>query len=971
MFKKLKSYIFPSIIVLLGAVLAVKNYSSGTFLTGWDNLHPEFNLLLNIKRSFFALWQEYQGVGLLGGMAHAADLPRQIFLWILSFGVPTELLRYSWTFLMLILGPLGVFFFMKTLLGNQKKANFGVEISAFVSSIFYLFNLATVQTFFTPFETFVSFYGFLPWLLRYAVGYLKSGERKDIAWYALVSLIATSAFYVQTLFVVYAIFLLIFMLESVLKLKKSGLVRCIKLWIVTFCINAFWLLPVIYFSFAGSQIPGNSKINSIATVETQLMNQARGTFTDIVSLKGYWFDYYDFGLDGTYDYLYKNWIDYTQNPHVVQVFMGLFVISLVGFVLVLFRKKFPFKISGPLMLLVSYFMLATTNPPFGAGYTFLSDKIPLFAEMFRNAYTKWSIPAAFTYSVGIGFFIYATTFLLKGKLKYLVIFPMLVTILGCIYSVKPVFDGQLVSERVKVQIPVEYFQVFDFFGAQPDKGRIAYLPFYNFWGWEFYKWGYGGSGFLWYGIENPILDRAFDVWSPYNESFFNEASSALYKYQIGGGEETLTKSEEAERVSSNLKVTQEFENILSKYQVRYLLLDENIINPGGSANLLFIPGIKEVVAGSQNIKEKTHFGALTVYEFMGQSSTGGVVVPETYVSLDTNLTYSKYDPMYQKYGDYISGESETVFPFTNFDSRGDAKISVGEDQLVFVNDQKRARVFLPTSNKIFETFPEAQGYKEGYNCDLKKKGEVVKERLDNGNFYGAYNGGVSCDWFYYPDVKYNQAYVLHLKGKNITGRSLKFYLQNVKTKRMDLEELLDVGDFDSYYVIYPTEANTGVEEEDLGYTLNVETRSFSKIASENEIQVIEFIPFDIDFLQNLTIKGDEPQITSNQVKVTHVGKWGTVLYKVKVEKTNAGETGLVVLGQGYDNGWLAFTRDTQNKSFKKLAHVQVNGWANGWVIPKVLDTSSTVVIFYWPQLLEWGGLVLILPVIFILSRRKK
>src|SRR6266566_455847 len=84
---------------LFGLVLLLflTNYQPGTILSGWDNLHPEFDFGLNVKRSIFAVWQEYQGLGLLGGMAHSADLLRHIFLFGLSFFIPTDMLRYVWT----------------------------------------------------------------------------------------------------------------------------------------------------------------------------------------------------------------------------------------------------------------------------------------------------------------------------------------------------------------------------------------------------------------------------------------------------------------------------------------------------------------------------------------------------------------------------------------------------------------------------------------------------------------------------------------------------------------------------------------------------------------------------------------------------------------------------------------------------------------------------------------------------------
>jgi hypothetical protein len=94
MFKKFtEKYFFPLIILFLGVYISIKNYVPGTFLLGWDNLAWEFNLKMNIARSFSAFWQEYQGVGLLGGMGHAADLPRQIYLLIVSSVLPLNMLR--------------------------------------------------------------------------------------------------------------------------------------------------------------------------------------------------------------------------------------------------------------------------------------------------------------------------------------------------------------------------------------------------------------------------------------------------------------------------------------------------------------------------------------------------------------------------------------------------------------------------------------------------------------------------------------------------------------------------------------------------------------------------------------------------------------------------------------------------------------------------------------------------------------
>ena len=100
---------FRLILVTIVFLIALINYQLGTWLTGWDNLHPEFDFWLNIKRSLIAVWQEYQGLGLVGGMGHASDLFRQIFLLIFSLLIPLNFLRYFYTFLMLLLGLLGLY----------------------------------------------------------------------------------------------------------------------------------------------------------------------------------------------------------------------------------------------------------------------------------------------------------------------------------------------------------------------------------------------------------------------------------------------------------------------------------------------------------------------------------------------------------------------------------------------------------------------------------------------------------------------------------------------------------------------------------------------------------------------------------------------------------------------------------------------------------------------------------------------
>ena len=66
----------------------------------------------------------------------------------------------------------------------------------------------------------------------------------------------------------------------------------------------------------------------------------------------------------------------------------------------------------------------------------------------------------------------------------------------------------------------------DYFKNIDKNKRIALLPDHTFWGWFYHRWGYNGSGFLWYGIEQPIVSRTFDSWSSKSEGYFWEMKTA-------------------------------------------------------------------------------------------------------------------------------------------------------------------------------------------------------------------------------------------------------------------------------------------------------------------------------------------------------------------------------------------------------------------------------------------------------------
>jgi len=547
-FRQIRRHYLLGLLFLIVVILCYLNYQPGTFLIGWDNLQSDLNLNLNLHRAIFSVWQEYQSLGLLAGMAHAADLPRILFLGALrSLGVGGPNLRYLWTFLMLFIGPVGTYVFIYRIFLRRHFDHQTNHFASFLGGLFYLLNLSTLQQFFTPFETFIAFYGFLPWLIYALVSYLEHPKTTNLLLLFLVSFLATPAFVTETLFVVYGLCLIVFFIKHLRHIFLSSL--------VIFIANAFWLLPNIFFVLTNGSVGLSAKMNLVATPETYYRNLEFGNLSNLTLLKGFWFNFLDLSGGGKFDYLMTPWRSHLANPTIYIIGYLSFALVLTGIVYSL-KKKIPYAKSILGIFVICYFFLL-------GGGLLINGNIPLIGELFRSPFTKFSIPLSLTYSV---FFSVGCIFLLDlfsflhSRLTY--ILTLFTVSVALIIFMTPAFTGNLVSPSMRVKIPNEYFQLFDFFDKQDPATRVANFPQYTFWGWNYYDWGYRGSGFLWYGIKQPILDRAFDVWDRGGEKYYEEMSTALY--------------------SQNQK---EFEALIDKYAINWILVDKNVIAPGPDLDL--------------------------------------------------------------------------------------------------------------------------------------------------------------------------------------------------------------------------------------------------------------------------------------------------------------------------------------------------------------------------------------------------
>jgi len=580
-----------------------------------------------------------------------------LILMLINLFFSIKFIRYAYAFLMLFLGPFGVYFFLKDIL-LRKFQDSPRNLGSFIGALFYLLNLGTLQHFYVPLEMFLTHFGFLGWYMWSSSSFYQTGKRKFLLLFFILTLFGASQAHTSTLFYAYFIYFAAYFSVVLLsdlsqrKVWKPQYIQRTTIILVSVLLtNLFWLLPNTYFAVNHGGEVNMSKIHSLFSNEAFLANKKYGGTQDVAILRSFLFGWGEHVGNAQYGELMDEWVRHLDSPGVLLIGYGMFVFICLGILATLIRRE-KFAIGVFTFFAIGIFFLFNVNPPFGGLFVLLQEIVPLFKEAFRFPFTKFSIGLMFSYSAFFGYALawYSNLFY---KITHKVLLPKFVhgavlvasTIL-LIYYMWPAFAGNLISRSMKVNIPDRYFEMFKYFDSREEYGRVADFPVHTFWGWMYYDWdpatrlGYQGAGFLWFGIKQPLLNREFDRWNLLNEQYYREMSYAVYS-----------------RNPALLLQT------LDKYKIRWLLLDESIIAPAADAKQLFYDEIKKLFADTGRITLSRDFGGgLYVYEYEPAIPFSRSESFDRFYSVGDVIYKEPWDPIYSYYQPYVSGGQE-AFPY--------------------------------------------------------------------------------------------------------------------------------------------------------------------------------------------------------------------------------------------------------------------------------------------------------------------
>lgn len=546
------------------------------------------NPTLAIRRSLLETWQSFQGLGLLGGHGYNAQLPYAFFQFFASSVVGAQYGRYFFTFLMLLLGPLGAYACSTSLLkelNKNRSTTLPIALAATLGAFFYLLHLGTVQTFYVHLEPFILMYGLFPWLLINLFWLLRQPTVAKFLSFFLLNFALSMIGFIPPVFISYCLFLGVILATYFLFSPSwQKLKNLVMLGLIVLITNAYWLIPVGVFTLTQGDYYLNSKLNQATTQSYILTNTFYGQLNNVGLMKSFYFDSLDqnrFAQTPELEFILKPWINHLEKPLVTFIGYSFFLSAVLGLfiMVVIFFKRKSYLGSLGITGLITLSLLATGTPILSQ-FSGLIRFIPVLNQAFRIPFSKLSMSATFFFSLGFALFCFIL-FSQLSKLEHKTLrkvfsFSIFVVIISSfIYFSLPSFKGDFLYRGLRQELSQSQLALIDELKTLSPRARVLQLPMFTYSGWDMQSWedkrGFTGSGYLWYTSPPALLNRAFDVWSPYNETLRNEFKHAI-----------TTKDSDL------------FTALLTKYEISHILIDESLYLPGAADSITQLSAVQQL-----------------------------------------------------------------------------------------------------------------------------------------------------------------------------------------------------------------------------------------------------------------------------------------------------------------------------------------------------------------------------------------
>jgi len=829
-------------------------------------------------------------------------------LFLTSFVFKLNFLRYAYVFLMFIIGPIGVYFLIKFLFKNHKSHL--INLIAFLTALFYVFNLSTLQQFLVPFEMFPTQYAFLPLIFLFTLKYLQEKTKKNLFFFSLFTLLAIPQAYAAHLwyafFGIYSIFLFVyFLLYRNISLFK----KIIILIFLTLSLNSFWLLPNIYFIKTNSSIPKESKVNRLYSQEYRLQNRRTGYIRDVSLIKGFYFNWQIYNHQRrNFETLTKTWDEHlTFKLELIGYF--IFILATTGLIAAFVQKNKTLIALSPTFF-IPFVLLLNHTPPFSWFFDFLI-KIPILEEAFRFIFTKISIVFSLSLTIYLSNIIGLIFSIFSKKIFHFVF--SLIFISSLIIFCFPFFKGQLIHPFMKVKIPDSYFQLWQYSQTQP-QGTIISLPLNNFTGWQYYNWGYQGSGFIWFGLKQNILDRDFDRWSTQNEEAYRELFYTLYS-----------------------KDTEKFFKTIEKYNLNYILWDVTSI-PSVIKNqeqITFKNEINDILEKLENENKITllkNFDHLYFYKINSNSNL--FKIKQVNNNVTPSYQWNFYDQAYFDTNDYFTdlNQKSINYPFRQLIDK--------KERVIDVNSLQSKNLITLNSNEI--DWNKSQNGLINYLSQNKNIGSFIE----------------------LPEISHDIGLKVGFQSKNITGMPLRICFKNIYNNLCVIyEELGKNKDFTWDYYLVPPMDNFS------GYNISIDNISLGNYKSHNQIKNITIDEVDLAYY----LKKKNKEIISNSENIIYpkYNQLFSFLYNIYIPSNTQNKT--LIFYNTYNKDWKIFYFKGLKPVFLEN-HFLINNWANGWTLPDIKNQKSkelTFHIIFWPQIYQFLGFIILIPILIWIFKKKK